>query len=155
MLAAQVLELMPTSIRIIRGLASQCLDGSITMNHVRVLGAVDKGYSQAEVASIMSISEAAVSKTVAALVDKKLLKKKAGEDKRSWDVTLTREGARILGSVRKQMEDKFNKAIEKMSKSEQADLAKGMKALENLMLSLKDEACNGCTQKEVKTKRNK
>lgn len=156
MLATQVLELMPVSMRIIRGLLSHCLDGSITMNHIRVLGGVDKGYSQAEIASALNVSEAAVSKTIRALMEKKLLKKRLGiVDKRSWDVTLTKEGSRILNSVKKQMKDKLDEKIQQMPKADQVDLSRGLEALDKLMLSLRDEACNLDPQKPAKTKRNK
>jgi DNA-binding MarR family transcriptional regulator len=119
-----------------------------------MLNAVKHGYSQTDMASLFNISEAAVSKNISGLMEKKLLKKKAGEDKRSWDVSLTAQGKKILTSVHKQLRSELEDAIKALPQKEQMDLESGLKALENLMHSLREEACN-VSQKSAKTKRNK
>lgn len=154
MVASHLLEVLPISFRIMRGLASHCLDGSTTFYQYRILKAVEQKYSQSDMAGIFSVSEAAISKTIGSLMEKNLLKKRQGKDKRSWDVSLTPQGKKILNTVRKQIQSELDAAIRFLPQKQQTDLENGLKALENLMLSLRGEAGN-VAQKSAKTKRNK
>ena len=134
-----LLEVLPQSMQVISKLASDCLDGSFSIHHLRVLILVKKDFSQTEMSGRLQISEAAISKTISGLVEKKLLSKCAGIDKRSRQVSLTAEGTKILTQVKKEVEAKINKGLKLLSVKEKNDLALGLSALDKLMTSIKED----------------
>lgn len=134
-----LLEVLPQSVQVIRKLSTDCLDGSITIHHLRILFLVKKDFSQTEMSAQLQISEAAISKTISGLVEKKLLSKCPGIDKRSRQVTLTAEGKKILSQVQKEVESKINKGLKHLSSKEHNELVLGLKALDKLMTSIKED----------------
>lgn len=137
-LSAQILETIPFSIRTIRRLASSVLQDRITIHHFRILIMVRDGFGQKSIAENLQISEAAVSKTIAHLVEKKFLRKKIGVDKRSREVILTASGKRILDQARKLVEAELSPQISKLSSVQKDQLREGLTVLMSVMSGVKE-----------------
>lgn len=138
-LQALILQVIPSSVLAIRRLSLACLEGSISIHNLRILFVVKEGLSQSQMASVLQVSDAAVSKSVATLVRKKLLQKKAGKDKRSYKVMLTPEGKRLLKEAHEQVENALVESLRKFSKEEQEQMLKGILILDELMQSISSE----------------
>ena len=135
-LPALILQVIPSSVVAIRRLSLTLLEGSISIHSLRILFVIKEGLSQAQMASVLQVSDAAVSKSVATLVRKKLLQKKAGKDKRSNKVTLTPEGKRLLKEAHELVENALVESLKKFSKEEQEQMLKGILILGKLMQSI-------------------
>ena len=135
-LQALILQVIPSSVLAIRRLSLACLDGSISIHSLRILFVIQEGLSQAQMASVLQVSDAAVSKSVATLIRKKLLQKKAGKDKRSYKVTLTPEGKCLLMEAQELVENTLVESLKKFSKEEQEQMLQGILILEKLMQSI-------------------
>lgn len=134
-LSTQILEVIPFSVRTIRRLSSSVL----TIHHLRVLILVQEGLGQKGIAETLQVSDAAVCKTVGILVEKKLLKKKVGKDKRSREVTLTASGLRIISEAREMVEEKIIPQLEKLRADEKVKLREGLDILKKVMTGVKEE----------------
>lgn len=137
-LSAQILEAIPFSIRTIRRLASSVLKNRITIHHFRILIMVRDGFGQKMMAENLQISEAAVSKTIASLVEKKLLRKKIGIDKRSREVILTASGNKILNEARSLVEAELIPELNKLSVKEKEILREGLGVLVKVMTGVRE-----------------
>lgn len=90
-------------------------------------------------ACILQVSEAAVSKTIHSLVDRKLLRKRPVADRRSHEVTLTTQGKKILKQVEKHVSDRLKVGISQLTKKQQAELVQGLNHLNTLMHAIKGD----------------
>ncbi len=138
-LSTQILEVIPFSVRTIRRLSSSVLKGRITIHHLRILILIREGQGQKGIAETLQVSEAAVSKTIGSLVDKKLLRKKIGKDKRSREVILTASGTRILNLARELVEEQLIPQLEKLGTDEKDTLREGLLILQKVMSGVKEE----------------
>lgn len=138
-LSAQILEVIPFSVRIIRRLSSSVLKGRVTIHHLRILVLVQEGMGQKGVSETLQVSEAAISKTIASLVEKKLLKKKIGVDKRSREITLTASGTRILKLARDLVEEQLIPELDSLKTDEKKKLKEGLEVLQKVMTGVKEK----------------
>lgn len=138
-LSAQILEVIPFSVRIIRRLSSSVLKGRVTIHHLRILVLIQEGMGQKGVSETLQVSEAAISKTIASLVEKKLLKKKIGVDKRSREITLTASGTRILKLARDLVEEQLIPELDSLKSDEKKKLKEGLEVLQKVMTGVKEK----------------
>ncbi len=138
MVAKTLLECIPRSIRTLRKLTVSSLDGSITFHQSRVLFLIREGFGQAQIAETFQITPAAVCKLMHQLSEKGFITMCPGKDRRERNLELTKEGARALSFVSKQVEKKLNKGIELLTKEERDDLLKGLEVLNKLMGQIKE-----------------
>ena len=73
MLSEKLLDTIPYSIRTIRKLISEGLDGTFTLQQIRVLTLISEGQGLTQIADTLEVSLAAVSKMVSSLSKKKIL----------------------------------------------------------------------------------
>lgn len=133
MLSSRILETLPHSIRIIRKLVARSLTRDVTFQQFRILSLSHEGMGQTQMAQNLQVSTAAVSKVVDQLVRLKFLKKTPGEDRRCTELSLTKEGERIRKRVRNEVEHKIENQFNKLTRSEQKDLLRGLEVLHKLM----------------------
>ncbi len=138
MLAKALLESLPLSIRTLRKLTVSSLDGSITFHQSRVLFLIREGFGQAQIAEVTQVTPAAVCKLMRELTEKGFITMCPGKDRRERNLELTKDGARALSTVTKQVEKKLNKGIEHLTNEERDDLLKGLEVLNKLMGQIKE-----------------
>ena len=91
-----------------------------------------------QIAEMLDVSMAAISKMTTFLVNQKLITRKAGTDKRTQVIKLTPKGKSTLVKIKKYVEQKLDTGIEGLSKEEKADLLQGLMVLDKLMLKMKE-----------------
>ena len=133
MLAKKLLVSIPTSIRVIRRLSLAGLGKTLALQQLRLLVLVREARGQAEMAEILDVSPAAVSKMVDCLVAKGLVRKKPGKDARSKSVVLTAEGKRTLKVVHSHVEGQLNVSLKKLTGTELKDLNRGLSVLDKFI----------------------
>lgn len=138
MLSKKILGVVPYSVRIIRRLSLQSLNGMMPLQQLRVLFLIKEGKRQSEMAEILQISEAAMSKCINILVKKKFAVRSACEDRRCVALNLTDEGKKVLTLVSGQLEKKMDKNINKLTKKELEQLSQGLIVLEKIMGQLNE-----------------
>ena len=138
-LPALILQVIPSSVLAVRRLSLTSLGGSISIHTLRILFVIDEGLSQTQMANVLQVSDAAVSKSVANLLKKKLLRKKTGKDKRSYEVRLTPEGKRLLKEAQEQVEKALEECLKELSKEEQEQMQKGIVILSKLMQTIRTQ----------------
>ncbi len=138
MLSAKLLESIPKSIRIIRKFSTESLGGYLTLQQFRVLNLVREGHGQTQMAEILDVSVAAISKMVTTLIDQKLITRKSGPDKRTHIIKLTAKGQSTLVKVKKFVEKKLDTGVEGLSRQEIDQLTLGLDVLDKLMLKMKE-----------------
>lgn len=138
MLSSKLLESIPKSIRIIRKFASESMGGHLTLQQFRVLKLISEGHGMSQIAEMLEVSMAAISKMTTFLVNQKLITTKAGEDKRTQVIKLTAKGKSTLNKIKKYVEQKLDTGIDALSKEEKAQLLDGLLVLDKLMLKMKE-----------------
>jgi DNA-binding MarR family transcriptional regulator len=89
-------------------------------------------------AETLGVSLAAVSKMITCLSNKKLIIRKAGDDRRTSVITLTTKGTQVLDKVSDYVKAKMNKHIVELSKEEKEELMRGLMVLDKLVKHLKE-----------------
>ena len=135
MLAKDVLRTIPQSARTLRTLLPK-EDATLSIAQIRILLLVKEGRGQTEMADILQVSMAAVSKTINALESQKVIKRTTGDDKRCYKLSLTSKGQKVLDQVLEQVEHIIDKGIAKLDATEKNQLKLGLSVLEKLMQSL-------------------
>ena len=120
--------------RTIRENYATAQSSELSFHQIRMLYFISCGKSQSEMAEIMSVTPAAVSKIIDGMVVKKLLLRKQGEDRRRQILTLTASGKKTLDKINKTVEDKLNESISQLSSTEYKQLEQGLAVLEKLMV---------------------
>ncbi len=138
MLAKKLLESLPSSIRIIRKMTLSVVDGCLTLHQTRVLFLIKEGLGQSQIADLLQVSPAAVSKLMSQLSAKNLVIMKPGKDRRSLDIRLTKDGTKTLTKVLSEVEKKLNKQIHFLSTEERDVLMSGLHILDKLMGQIKE-----------------
>lgn len=138
MLSAKLLESIPQSIRIIRKFSTQSLGGYLTIQQFRVLKLIKEGHGQTQMAELLDVSVAAISKMMTSLMSQKLITRKAGADKRTFVIKLTPKGQSTLMKVKRYVEAKLAVGIEGLSQEEAQSLQKGLVVLDKLMQKMKE-----------------
>lgn len=138
MLSEKLLDTLPYSIRTIRKLYSESLDGALTLQQIRVLTLISEGQGLTQIADTLQVSLAAVSKMVSSLSKKKIIMRKEGVDRRTHVLTLTPQGKSSLEKIKKMVRAKLDVGINDLSKEESAQLIKGLSVLEVLMKKFKE-----------------
>lgn len=133
MLSKSILSVVPLSIRTIRRLTAAAITVPLSFQQLRVLILIREGKGQTEMADLLQVSTAAISKMISQLESKKYALRTPGKDRRSLDIKLTAEGTKVLNKVFGKLENQFEKNIKRLSKQEQTDLGKGLLVLEKLM----------------------
>ncbi len=137
MLSGKLLESIPKSIRIIRKFAAESMGGHLTLQQFRVLKLISEGHGMSQIAEILDVSMAAISKMSTFLLNQKLITRKTGSDKRTQVIKLTPKGKSTLVKIKKYVEQKLDTGIEGLSKDEKAQLMQGLLVLDKLMLKMK------------------
>lgn len=137
MLSGKLLESIPKSIRIIRKFATESMGGHLTLQQFRVLKLISEGHGMSQIAEILDVSMAAISKMSTFLLNQKLITRKTGSDKRTQVIKLTPKGKSTLVKIKKYVEQKLDTGIEGLSKDEKAQLMQGLLVLDKLMLKMK------------------
>ena len=138
MLSEKLLDTLPYSIRTIRKLYAESLDGALTLQQIRVLTLISEGQGVTQIADTLQVSLAAVSKMVSSLSKKKIIMSKEGVDRRTHVLTLTPQGKNSLEKIKKMVRSKLDIGISDLSKEESAQLMKGLSILEVLMKKFKE-----------------
>jgi DNA-binding MarR family transcriptional regulator len=138
MLSEKLLDTLPYSIRTIRKLYSESLDGALTLQQIRVLTLISEGQGLTQIADTLQVSLAAVSKMVSSLSKKKIIISKEGVDRRTHVLTLTPQGKSSLEKIKKMVRAKLDVGINDLSKEESDQLIKGLSILEVLMKKFKE-----------------
>jgi DNA-binding MarR family transcriptional regulator len=138
MLVSAVIESVPNSIRILHKFVIESLAGSITLQQFRTMKLILEGYGSTQIAEMLSVSMAAISKMISSLEAKNLITKTQGSDRRSQVLKLTPQGKKILGQVKKQVEKKLQVGISQLGPAEQITLQNGLEALNKLMSLVKE-----------------
>lgn len=138
MLSEKLLDTLPYSIRTIRKLYSESLDGALTLQQIRVLTLINEGQGLTQIADTLQVSLAAVSKMVSSLSKKKIIISKEGVDRRTHVLSLTPQGKSSLEKIKKMVRAKLDVGISDLSKEESAQLIKGLSILEVLMKKFKE-----------------
>jgi DNA-binding MarR family transcriptional regulator len=138
MLSEKLLDTLPYSIRTIRKLYSESLDGALTLQQIRVLTLISEGQGLTQIADTLQVSLAAVSKMVSSLSKKKIIISKEGLDRRTHILTLTPQGKNSLEKIKKMVRSKLDIGINDLTKDECAQLMKGLSILEVLMKKFKE-----------------
>jgi DNA-binding MarR family transcriptional regulator len=138
MLSEQLLDTIPYSIRTIRKLYAESLDGALTLQQIRVLTLISEGQGLTQIADTLEVSLAAVSKMVSSLSKKKIIMSKEGVDRRTHVLTLTPLGKNSLEKIKKMVRSKLDVGISDLSKEESAQLIRGLSILEVLMKKFKE-----------------
>ena len=138
MLSENLLDTIPYSIRTIRKLISESLDGTFTLQQIRVLTLISEGQGLTQIADTLQVSLAAVSKIVSSLSKKKIIISKEGVDRRTHVLTLTSQGKNSLEKIKKIVRSKLDIGIADLSKEEHAQLIKGLSILDELMKKFKE-----------------
>lgn len=138
MLSGKLLESIPKSIRIIRKFSTESMGGHLTLQQFRVLKLISEGHGMSQIAEMLDVSMAAISKMTTFLVNQKHITRKAGADKRTQVIKLTPKGKSTLNKIKKYVEQKLDTGIEGLSKDEKAQLLQGLLILDKLMLKMKE-----------------
>jgi DNA-binding MarR family transcriptional regulator len=138
MLSEKLLDTIPCSIRTIRKLYAESLDGALTLQQIRVLTLISEGQGLTQIADTLQVSLAAVSKMVSALSKKKIIMSKEGLDRRTQILTLTPQGKNSLDKIKKMVRSKLDIGINDLTNDESAQLMKGLAILEVLMKKFKE-----------------
>ena len=138
MLSEKLLDTLPHSIRTIRKIYSESLDGALTLQQIRVLTLISEGQGLTQIADTLQVSLAAVSKMVSSLSKKKIIMSKVGLDRRTHILTLTPLGKNSLEKIKKMVRSKLDIGINDLTKDESAQLIKGLAILEVLMKKFKE-----------------
>lgn len=138
MIPKKLLTSIPLSIRTIRRLTAECLDGSITLQQFRVLRLVEEGMGQTEMADTLQVTMAAISKMINALVEKKLVTRSQGKDRRCLTLKLTAQGKKILKLVTDHVARRLEIGLKRLDTKEKGDLLKGLEILERYMQFMKE-----------------
>ena len=133
MLSEKLLDTIPYSIRTIRKLISEGLDGTFTLQQIRVLTLISEGQGVTQIADTLQVSLAAVSKMVSSLSKKKIIMSKEGVDRRTHVLTLTPQGKNSLEKIKKMVRSKLDIGIAELTNDESAQLMKGLSILDVLM----------------------
>lgn len=138
MIPKKLLTSIPLSIRTMRRLTAECLDGSITIQQFRVLKLVEEGMGQTEMADTLQVSMAAISKMINGLVEKKLVDRRPGKDRRCQMLKLTSQGNKILKVVTDHVAKRFEIGLKQLSLKEKTELQRGLEILEIYMQFMKE-----------------
>ncbi len=138
MLSEKLLDTLPHSIRTIRKIYSESLDGALTLQQIRVLTLISEGQGLTQIADTLQVSLAAVSKMVSSLSKKKIIMSKEGLDRRTHILTLTPQGKNSLEKIKKMVRSKLDIGIADLTNDESAQLMKGLAILEVLMKKFKE-----------------
>ena len=138
MLSEKLLDTIPCSIRTIRKLYAESLDGALTLQQIRVLTLISEGQGLTQIADTLEVSLAAVSKMVSSLSKKKIIMSKEGVDRRTQILTLTHQGKNSLEKIKKMVRSKLDIGIAELTKDESAQLMNGLAILEVLMKKFKE-----------------
>ena len=138
MLSEKLLDTIPCSIRTIRKLYAESLDGALTLQQIRVLTLISEGQGLTQIADTLEVSLAAVSKMVSSLSKKKIIMSKEGLDRRTQILTLTPQGKNSLDKIKKMVRSKLDIGINDLTNDESAQLMKGLAILEVLMKKFKE-----------------
>jgi len=133
MIEKKILSILPSAMCTIRKLSHEMVESSMTLPQLRVLFFIEKGMGQTEMAEVLQVSSAAVSKMIHSLVDKSYATRETLDDRRRVGLKLTREGKKVLTLVSGTLEKTLATNIKKLSSKEYTQLSEGLKVLEKLM----------------------
>lgn len=138
MLANKLLDSIPKAIRIIRKLSTESLDGSLSLQQMRVLMLVNEGQGQTQMAETLQVSVAAISKVIHSLIEKELLVSKSGTDRRTHVLTLTTNGRKLLKKISSYVQSKLEFGIADLTKAEREQLIEALETLDRIMQKVKE-----------------
>jgi outer membrane protein len=117
---------------VIRGSYASTQHSKLSFQQIRILHFISCGKSQSDMAEIMLVTPAAISKQIDALVLDKVIVRKQGEDRRRHILSLTTLGTKMLAKVYKTVADRLDESINKLSILEKKQLEQGLTILEKL-----------------------
>ncbi len=107
-------------------------NAELSFHQIRILYFISRGKSQTDMAEIMSVTPAAISKHIDGLVHEKFIIRKQGEDRRRQILTLTSHGKKTINKIYKTVDDRLDYSIDKLSILEKKQLELGLTILEKL-----------------------
>ena len=93
---------------------------------------------QTEMADTLQVTMAAISKMINALVEKKLVTRSQGKDRRCLTLKLTAQGKKILKLVTDHVARRLEIGLKRLDTKEKGDLLKGLEILERYMQFMKE-----------------
>ncbi len=134
MLATHLLDTLPSVMNEWRKVMSEGLPDGLSVNQYRVLYFVHAGQcSQAFLAKYLGVTPAAMSKMVDALVDKKMLDRKANtQDRRHTHLVITPAGKRIVHQMRLQVEKRMQIHLDALSQNQQKEIERALLLLQSV-----------------------
>ncbi len=134
MLATHLLDTLPSVMNEWRKVMSEGVPQGLSINQYRVLYFVHSGQcSQAYLAKHLGVTAAAMSKMVEALVEKKLLERKANtQDRRHTHLCITTAGKRIVNQMRLQVEKRMQIHLDVLSLAQQKEIEKALLLLQSV-----------------------
>ncbi len=136
--AQQTLETIPLVMHAIRAHMRAHRGAELTVTQFRVLVFVDRhaGASLSDVSAHIGLTLSAISKLVDALVERKLIARKAdATDRRRLTLTLTERGHSILGQARRATYTAFTETFASLNNQELGQIVAAMEILRPLFMS--------------------
>jgi DNA-binding MarR family transcriptional regulator len=133
MVSEQVLTVVPKSIRAIRKLTVNNLSSGMSLEQLRVLFLINEKKSQCEMSETLQISEAAISKMTNVLVQKGMVDRLPGKDRRCHELKLTKEGKKTLQNLSKALKKILDTKLKELTRNEISQLKQGLVVLEKVI----------------------
>ena len=132
--ALQVMEVLPLVIRFIRGTVKAEGKEGVTFPHFRIMTCIEKASpSNADLAEILGVSVAAMSRMLDGLVRRGiLLRSHSTRDRRQLKLELTPAGKRAYRRTARKIQFELQKKIEMLDSGQRGQLRSGMSTLKEL-----------------------
>jgi|GEM_PF-6572912 len=135
-LASKTLKNIPRIVQILRLKTAEFLTDSITTQQLRLLYLVDQHKTNSELAKMMFVSEAAVSKSLKMMIKQGLIKKTDSIDKRSSVLKVTPKGKKLRTKISARLESILDLEFKKLKPFEQEELSRALDKLVEVMEKL-------------------
>lgn len=135
-IARRLLDVIPPSMQRLRLEMRSGRSGELTVPQFRVVAAIGRGLTRgSELARHLGVSQAAMSKTLAVLVERGMVRGVTdSEDKRQRELELTRRGLTYYRSARARAQESLGRQIARLSEAERETLKSGLATLEKLLV---------------------
>lgn len=136
-IAKKLMDIIPASMNWIRRETRLTANEELTIPQFRILASIFRGRNVAcDIAKTQGTSQAAMSKMIDGLVAKGYVKREANiDDRRHFHLNLTSIGDIFFKKTRKHAQTNLKEQIACLDEKDRDDLARGLIALEKLLLS--------------------
>jgi DNA-binding MarR family transcriptional regulator len=105
----------------------------MSLEQLRVLFLINEKKSQCEMSETLQISEAAISKMTNVLVQKGMVDRLPGKDRRCHELKLTKEGKKTLQNLSKALKKILDTKLKELTRNEISQLKQGLVVLEKVI----------------------